>query len=426
MPTLAPIIARVRPAVVNISTRGHIDVQRNPLLNDPFFRRFFGNPQQQPQRREIQSLGSGVIIDAKNGYVLTNHHVIANADEITVTLNDNRSITAEVVGSDVRTDVAILRIEADDLVDVELANSDQLLVGDFVIAIGNPFGLNHTVTSGIVSGLGRTGLNPENFEDFIQTDASINPGNSGGALVNLRGELVGINTAILSRSGGNIGIGFAIPVNMADQVKDQLLEFGEVRRGVLGVNVQDVTPDLADALELKRNEGALVTLITPNSAAEKAGLQEGDVVIAVNGEPVVGSTDLRNYVGLLRVGSAVKLDIVRDGKRQRINATIGDPNEAVVASSDLHPRLEGAEFAEMDERSPLFGEVKGVLVADVEPGSPAARAGGVGLRPGDVITSINRRRVTSLEEFEQLVGQGDGLLLLNIRRGNGALFLAVR
>ena len=324
MPTLAPIIARVRPAVVNISTRGHIDVQRNPLLNDPFFRRFFGSPQQ-PQRRETQSLGSGVIIDAKNGYVLTNHHVIANADEITVTLNDNRSITAEVVGSDERTDVAILRIEADNLVDVKISNSDQLLVGDFVIAIGNPFGLNHTVTSGIVSGLGRTGLNPENFEDFIQTDASINPGNSGGALVNLRGELVGINTAILSRSGGNIGIGFAIPVNMAEQVKDQLLEFGEVRRGVLGVNVQDVTPDLADALELKQNEGALVTLITPNSAAEKAGLKEGDVVIAVNGEAIVGSTDLRNYVGLLRVGSEVRLDIVRDGKRRRINATIGDP-----------------------------------------------------------------------------------------------------
>ncbi|MEE8118642.1 MAG: DegQ family serine endoprotease [Gammaproteobacteria bacterium] len=426
LPTLAPVIERVSPAVVNISTRGHINVQRNPLFNDPFFRRFFGNPQQQPQRRETQSLGSGVIIDAKNGYVLTNHHVVENADEITVTLNDNRSITAVVVGSDVRTDVAILQIKADNLTDLKIADSDKLKVGDFVIAIGNPFGLSHTVTSGIVSGLGRTGLNPENFEDFIQTDASINPGNSGGALVNLRGELVGINTAILSRSGGNIGIGFAIPVNMAAQVKDQLLEFGEVRRGVLGINIQDVTPDLAEAFELKHNEGALVTLIVSNSAAEKAGLKEGDVITAVNGEPVAGSTDLRNHVGLMRVGSEVKLSVVREGKHRTVTAIIEDPEDVVVATSDLHPRLEGAEFAEIDERSPLFGKVEGVLVAKVEPGSPAARAGGVGLRPGDIITSVNRRRVSSVPDFEQLVGKNQGVLLLNIRRGNGAFFLPVR
>ncbi|MDX1442797.1 MAG: DegQ family serine endoprotease [Gammaproteobacteria bacterium] len=422
VPTLAPLIERVEPAVVNISTRGTVQQRQNPLMNDPFFRRFFGQPEQ-PREREVQGLGSGVIIDAREGLLVTNAHVIAQADEILVTLNDGREFEAELIGKDERTDVALLKIEADDLVAVKLANSEKLRVGDFVVAIGNPFGLQHTVTSGIVSGLGRFGLNAENFEDFIQTDASINPGNSGGALINLKGELVGVNTAILSRSGGNIGIGFAIPANMVTAVVNQLQEFGEVKRGVLGVQIQDVTPDLAKAFDLGDNEGALVSNVVTGSAADEAGIESGDVIVSVNGKKVESFTDLRNRIGLMRVGDEVKMEILRDGKRKTILATIGDPEENVYASDELHPGLQGASFAELDERSPLFGEVKGVLVANVERGTRAAR---VGLRPGDVITSVNRQDVSNLGEFRQLASGSDGMLLLRIRRGNGALFIAVR
>ncbi|MCG8436231.1 MAG: DegQ family serine endoprotease [Gammaproteobacteria bacterium] len=425
LPTLAPVIQQASPAVVNIATRGSVEVQRNPFFNDPFFRRFFDMPDQ-PRRRETQSLGSGVIVDADEGYIVTNHHVVENADEITITLNDNRNFTAEIIGSDERTDIAVLKIEAEDLTDLKLANSDRLQVGDFVVAIGNPFGLDHTVTSGIVSGLGRFGLNAQNFEDFIQTDASINPGNSGGALINLRGELVGINTAILSRTGGNIGIGFAIPVNMADAVMRQILEFGEVKRGLLGVNIQDVTQDLAEAFDIERNEGALVSNVAKDSAAEAAGIQQGDVIVSVNGKSIEGASDLRNTVGLMRVGDRVRLEIIRDGEKRNVTATIGDPDDRVVAVDNQHPALEGAEFAELDESSPLFGEVEGVVVANVERNSPAARAGGAGLRPGDVITSVNRRPVTNVSEFEALISGNRGVLLLNIRRGSGALFLAIR
>ena len=423
LPTLAPLIERVSPAVVNISTRGHIEARENPLFNDPFFRRFFGDRMPQPQERQTQSLGSGVIIDADEGLLVTNNHVIANADEVTVVLNDGREFTAEVIGTDERTDVALLKIDADDLVQVPIANSDKLKVGDFVVAIGNPFGLNHTVTSGIVSGLGRYGLNEENYEDFIQTDASINPGNSGGALINLRGELVGINTAILSRTGGNIGIGFAIPTAMVKTVVGQIQEYGEVKRGILGVQIQDVNQDLAQAFELDKNEGALVAGVVPGSAAEEAGIKTGDVVLSVNGAKVTSATDLRNRVGLMRVGETIKLEIMRDGKRKAIQATIGDPEKSTVASTGLHPGLNGASFAELDERSPLFGKVEGVMIVNVERGSRAARAG---LRPGDVITSVNRKDIEGLGEFRKLASGTDGLLLLNIRRGNGALFIAIR
>jgi serine protease Do/serine protease DegQ len=421
VPTLAPLIERVEPAVVNISTRGRVEAQQNPLMNDPFFRRFFGDPQ--PRERETASLGSGVIIDAREGLLVTNAHVIANADEISVTLNDNREFEAEVIGKDERTDVALLKIVADDLVEVSLADSENLRVGDFVVAIGNPFGLGHTVTSGIVSGLGRYGLNNENFEDFIQTDASINPGNSGGALINLKGELVGVNTAILSRTGGNIGIGFAIPTDMVKVVIDQLQEYGEVKRGVLGVQIQDVTGDLAKAFDLGADEGALVSNVVTGSAADKAGIESGDVIISLNGDKVKSFTDLRNRIGLMRVGDEVKLGLIRDGKRKTVVATIGDPEENTFAADGLHPGLQGASFSELDERSPLFGEVQGVLITAVERGTRAAR---VGLRPGDVITSVNRRDIASLGDFRELASGTDGLLLLRIRRGNGALFIAVR
>lgn len=425
MPTLAPIIETTEPAVVNISTRGHIEARENPLLNDPFFRRFFEMPEQ-PQRRDATSLGSGVIIDAKNGYIVTNQHVIRNADEVTVTLYDNTEYPAEVVGSDARTDVALLKIDAKNLRELPFADSDQARVGDFVIAIGNPFGLAHTVTSGIISAMGRAGMKADNFEDFIQTDASINPGNSGGALIDLKGRLLGVNTAILSRGGGNIGIGFAIPANMVKLVVDQLIEFGEVRRGVLGVHVQGVTRELATAFDLEGDEGALVASIVPGSSAEKAGIKEGDVIVAVDGKPITEFSDLRNRIGLMRVGQEVALEVIRDGKRRVLTATVSDPAESVEEPSNLHPALRGATFAELDERSPMFGRIKGVLVSNVEQGTPAARAGGIGLREGDVITSVNRQDIASLEEFRELVTDTDGLLLMNIRRGNSALFIAVR
>jgi len=421
LPSLAPVIKQVNPAVVNIATRGHVEARQNPLFNDPFFRRFFNVPDQAPQR-EVNSLGSGVIVDAGKGLILTNNHVIENADEISVTLMDGREIDAKVIGSDERTDVAVLQIEADNLSAIKLGNSEKLQVGDFVIAIGNPFGFSHTVTSGIVSALGRSGLNVENYENFIQTDASINPGNSGGALVNLRGELVGINTAIVSRSGGNIGIGFAIPINMAQKVMAQIIEYGEVQRGVLGVIIQQLTPDLADAMDINVNDAALVTRVIEGSAAEKAGIKVGDVITALNGEAIKSSADLRNRIGLLRVGENIKLTLLRDGDKLTVNATIGTPEEFQASTDSMHPKLAGATITELTESSSLFGKVKGVLVADVDPRSPAARAG---LRPDDIITSVNRKPVTSVEEFRAAV-KGKDTLVLNVRRGNGALFLVIR
>jgi serine protease Do/serine protease DegQ len=279
LPSLAPMLDNVTPAVVNIATEGRVQMKQNPLFNDPFFRRFFNVPRgQQPLERKTQSLGSGVIVDSERGLVLTNNHVIANAVEITVTLRDGRQLKAEVVGTDPETDVAVIKIPSENLVDIQPSDSDALRVGDFVVAIGNPFGLGQTVTSGIVSALSRSGLGIEGYEDFIQTDASINPGNSGGALVNLRGELVGINTAIFSQSGGNIGIGFAIPINLALQITEQLLEKGEVDRGFIGIQAQDLNPDLAEAFGMKHQRGAIVNSVFPDSPAENAGLRPGDVI----------------------------------------------------------------------------------------------------------------------------------------------------
>ncbi|ROR34562.1 serine protease Do/serine protease DegQ [Inmirania thermothiophila] len=422
LPTLAPMLERVTPAVVNIATRGRIRVQDNPLLQDPFFRRFFGLPDV-PVERPTQSLGSGVIVDAGAGYVLTNHHVIAKADEITVTLRDGRSFEARLVGSDPETDIAVLQIPAENLVALPLADSDRLRVGDFVVAIGNPFGLGQTVTSGIVSALGRSGLGIEGYEDFIQTDASINPGNSGGALVDLRGELVGINTAILAPGGGNVGIGFAIPSNMAREVMEQLVRYGEVRRGRLGVVVQDLTPELARAFGLARGEGAVIAQVVPGSPAEKAGLQPGDVVVEINGRRVRNSADLRNAIGLLRVGERVRLEIVRDGRRRTVEAEIAEPEIARVDGGRIHPRLEGTVLSEIEPGSEAARQgLEGVVIAEVEPGSPAARAG---LRPGDVIVSANRRRVTSLEALRQAVDPRRPLLM-NLRRGEGGLFVLLQ
>ena len=421
LPSLAPMVEKVTPAVVNISTRSHVDIRQNPLLSDPFFRHFFGAPRQQQRHSRPQSLGSGVVIDADKGYVITNHHVIGRADEITVTLRDGRELRAELVGSDPASDVAILKVPADDLKAIPLADSDDLNVGDFVVAIGNPFGLGQTVTSGIVSALGRSGLGIEGYEDFIQTDASINPGNSGGALVTLRGELVGMNTAIISPGGGgNVGIGFAIPVNMVRQVMDQLVEHGEVRRGVLGVVTQDLTPELAQAFGLKNRKGAVISRVVPESPADEAGLKSGDVVVEINGRSIKNAMAMRNTVGLLAIGQTLDIVLLRDGKRLRLRAVIEEPEQQAIEGEKIHPRLAGAVFGQVqDADEPGLWRV---VVLEVAQGSPAWYAR---LREGDSILSVNRQAVKDIRSFRTHAGNSRQLLL-NIQRGSSALFVLIK
>jgi Do/DeqQ family serine protease len=329
-------------------------------------------PDAKPRERQFQSAGSGVIVDARNGYIVTNYHVVENASEITVTLLDNRSFQAKVLGSDEGADIALLQAKQPNLVSMPLGDSSRLEVGDYVVAIGNPFGLQHTVTAGIVSALGRTGINPEGYEDFIQTDASINPGNSGGALVNLRGELVGINSAILSGSGGNIGIGFAIPVNMAKGVMDQLVKYGQVKRGWLGVTILDVTPDVAKEFGLADASGALVSAVTQGSAAERAGVKTGDIIVSINGSAMKNARELRNAVGMLRIGDQVQIGLLRDGKAHQVTALVSERSETETANAaDISRGLEGADLGDAPDDG-------GVLVRSVQDGSPAAQAG---LRP---------------------------------------------
>jgi len=322
VPSLAPMLTNITPGVVNIAVKGRVREQ-NPLLQDPFFRRFFNIPNGQGfAERETQATGSGVIVDAAQGYVLTNAHVVENETSITVTTKDNRRYPAKLVGRDTDTDVAVLKIETGHLTAVPLGDSDKLQVGDFVVAIGNPFGLGQTVTSGIVSALGRSGLGIEGYEDFIQTDASINPGNSGGALVDLRGNLVGINTAILAPGGGNIGIGFAVPINMARKVMDQLIRYGEVKRGRIGVTIQDLTPDLAQAMNTTRTNGAVIARVQPGSSADHAGLKTGDLVVAANGVAIKSGTQLRNTIGLTRIGDEVNLTVDRGGSEKALGVKV--------------------------------------------------------------------------------------------------------
>ena len=409
--SLAPIIKRIAPAVVNIATKGTIKEQgRNPLLDDPFFRRFFDAPQDNgPREREFQSAGSGVIVDAKNGYIITNAHVIENASEITVTLFDDRPVKAEIVGKDTGSDVAVLKISAKNIVDMPLADSAKAEVGDFVIAIGNPFGLQHTVTSGIISALGRSGINPDGYEDFIQTDASINPGNSGGALVNLDGQLVGVNTAIFSRSGGNIGIGFAIPSNMVKAVMTQLIQYGEVKRGVLGVQLANAfTPEIAEGLGLENAKGALVQQVVDGSPADRAGIKAGDVITTVNSRAVSNASELRNTIGLLRIGDKVEIGLIREGKPRRVTATIGDRDGAGGQGSTIvHPAFEGASLGNADNNG-------GVVIQSVAEGSPAAQNN---LRANDVIIAVNRVRITNIEQLRATL-KGANAFAITIRRGN--------
>ena len=422
LPTLAPMIKLVAPAVVNIATMGRARVRQNPLLSDPFFRRFFNLPPMGRERR-VQSVGSGVIVDAANGYVLTNHHVIANADKIVVTLRDRRQFEAELIGADPATDVAVLRIPADGLTAIRLGDSDALEVGDFVVAIGNPFGIGQTVTSGIVSAIRRSGLGIEGYEDFIQTDASINPGNSGGALVTLGGELIGINTAIIGPSGGNVGIGFAIPIDMAGRIMEQLVTYGDVNRGLLGVNAQDLTPAIADAMGIDIDVGAIVSRVVANSPAAEAGLRAGDIITTITGEAIFGASDVRNKIGLLREGDRVEITILRDGEAITLAAEIAELPTATIDGEGAAQRLAGLTIAPLDPQSALYGQVDGVQVVEIETNSPAWNTG---LRQGDVIYEVNQRPTPTISAFREAVSSDQRKLVVRLRRGNSQMFIVVR
>lgn len=398
--SLAPLVESTSPAVVNIRI--------SQARRDRFGR-----------QGEFGGAGSGVIVDAENGYILTNHHVIDGADEIQVSLIDGRTLDAEVVGSDAGTDIALIKVEVDgqELTDMPIGDSTDVRVGDFVIAIGNPYGLAHTVTSGIVSALGRTGINSDGFEAFIQTDASINPGNSGGALVNMDGELIGINSMIFSRSGGNVGIGFAVPTEIASSIMGQILDFGEIRRGLLGVNIQTIDVEAAETLDLEVEGGALVTRVFPDSAAEKAGLQVGDIIVGVNDKEVTSAAELRNTIGLLRSGDSVGIRYLRDNKSRSTSATLGRAEDQLLSGADIHPGLAGASFAPASTASD-----SGVEVTAVEEGSPAAQRG---LRSGDVITAVNRVLVRNLRDLTT-IAQSNRILFLLVQRGDRSLMLQIR
>ncbi|MFK5914694.1 MAG: DegQ family serine endoprotease [Woeseiaceae bacterium] len=420
LPSLAPMLKRTTPAVVNIATSGTVRIQESPLFKDPFFRHFFEQPSR-PRHRKTQSLGSGVIVNAEKGYIITNNHVIDKADVIKVTLRNGETYEAKLIGTDPDSDVAVIQIKAKNLTAVPLANSEQLQVGDFAIAIGNPFGLGQTVTSGIISAMERSGLGIEGYENFIQTDASINPGNSGGALVNLRGELIGINTAIFSKSGGSQGIGFAIPVNMAHDIMQQLITHGKVKRGRLGAQAQDLTPHLAQAFNIPFRRGAVVSHVENDSPADRAGLMAGDIVTEINGKAVQNAYMLRNSMGLLRIGQSVTMKVLRDKKTLSLTATVAeqDNSKESIAGKKLHAHLDGTELQNIQPDSKLYGHIDGVIISAIESSSPAARTG---LRPGDIITSANRKNIKNISELQTAIGKNKGLLI-NIRRGNDALFL---
>jgi Do/DeqQ family serine protease len=417
LPSLAPMLEKVTPAVVNVASKRTVQV-RSPFMDDPFFRRFFAMPDI-PRERVQQSLGSGVIVDAARGYVLTNNHVIENADEIEVTLADGRTLEATRVGTDPDTDVAVIRIPAEDLAALPLADSAGLRVGDFVVAVGNPFGLGQTVTGGLVSALGRSGLRGIGVQNFIQTDASINPGNSGGALVNLRGELIGINTAIFSPSGGNVGIGFAIPSNLARDVMRQLLAFGEVKRGTLGLSTQDLDQELATALGVEPGKGAVVTRVAAGSPAAAAGITPGDVISAIDGKPVRSRADLANLEGLLPVGSTVRVTLLREGATLTVTAALRAVALRKLEATTLDARLDGARLADIEAKFRDRG-LSGVLVSQVTPGS---RAAGYGIAPGDLITAVNQREIEDLAALEAVLAAKPRQVLLTLVRGRQGFYL---
>jgi len=418
--TLAPMLDKVTPAVVNISVTARVAAEDNPLMRDPFFRRFFESPDATP--RQVAAAGSGVIIDASKGLVVTNHHVVKSADRITVTIKDGRQLQAKLIGSDAATDIALLKVEAKNLTAVPLGDSDALMVGDVVLAIGNPFGLGQTVTSGIVSALGRSGLSADNYEDFIQTDAPINPGNSGGALVNSKGEAVGINTAIIAPGGGNVGIGFAVPANMVRAVIDQLERFGEVRRGRIGVVVQPITPDIATTLNLPAARGALVSSVERDSPADRAGLKPGDAILELDGKPVLSASDLRTRIGLRASGTTITLVYFRQGRQQTASLSI-EPAKATSGVTGVTRQLAGADITEIPAALATKTKIEGVYVATVQPGSAAAA---LGLRAGDIIVAVNQKPVKSIATFEEAARAAGSVLALSIQRGEAQLFIVAQ
>jgi serine protease Do len=436
---LTPVVERVVPAVVNISSEKIVRFSdsgpTSPFFFDPFFREFFGDESprgyNQPRERREQSLGSGVII-SPDGYILTNNHVVDSATEVRISLADKRELKAKIVGTDPRTDVAVLKVDGTNLPVLPIADSSKVRPGQFVLAVGNPFGLGQTVTMGIVSATGRGNLSIVDYEDFIQTDAPINPGNSGGALVDIHGALIGINTAILSRSGGNQGIGFAVPINMAREVMDRLIKDGKVVRGWLGVSIQPVTPAIARAMGLDKPAGALIGDVTSGSPAEKAGLRRGDVVLAINGESISETRELSLKVALLAPGTTARLKVYRDRREIEVPVVLGEqPAERRTFGPAAEPgaarALEGVSVGNLNpqirQQLGLPTSVVGVVVTAVEPGSPAAEAG---LRRGDVIQEVNRRPVSNVSDFDRAIRQtGRDTVLLLVNRGGNTMFVPV-
>ena len=420
LPTLAPMLERTTPAVVNIATFTTVQVS-NPLLADPFFRRFFNIPNNRRYRR-TQAAGSGVVVDAKRGYIVTNSHVVQRADEISVTLADGRNLPATLVGSDEQVDLAVLQVAPDELSEIGFADSNDLRVGDFVVAIGNPFGLSQTVTSGIVSALGRSGLGIEGYEDFIQTDASINPGNSGGALVDLRGDLIGINTAIYAPSGGNVGIGFAIPANLVRVIMDQLIEHGEVRRGYLGLSVQALNPKLAEAFDVKRRQGVVVVEVAPGSAAETAGLVSGDIITRIADQQIAKVGDFQSQAAMIFIDDEVAMEVLRDGRSKHFKLQLGEDKPKRVAGERIDPRLGGTELQNFRNIEDTAMDA-GVLVSDVSPDSLARQ---FGLRAGDIIVEANRMMVGNLSDLRDGCRRSSRQILLKVYRSGEYGYVAIR
>lgn len=430
LPSLAPMLKQVMPSVVSISVQGSTMVKNNmsPFFgnNSPFCQD--GSPfQESPmcqnggsREQKFQALGSGVVINADKGYVVTNNHVVENASKIQVQLSDGRKYDAKVIGKDARSDIAVIQLkDAKNLTAVKLTNSDDLQVGDYVVAIGNPYGLGETVTSGIVSALGRSGLNVEKYENFIQTDAAINRGNSGGALVNLNGELIGINTAILAPDGGNIGIGFAIPSNMVENLAKQMIQYGQVKRGELGILGTELNSELAKAMKVDAQRGAFVSQVVPKSAADKAGLKAGDVIVSLNGRPVSSFATLRAEISSLGVGSKINLGIIRDGKQSTVQAMLEQSHDEKLASANIDSGIEGAELS----NTVINGNTKGVKVDSVKPGSAAAR---IGLKKGDIVLGVNQQRVENLAELRKILESKPPVLAMNIRRGDSDIYLLMQ
>ena len=421
LPSLAPMLEKVTPAVVNIATYTTVQV-RNPLMDDPFFRRFFDVPDARRSYRRTQAAGSGVIVDARQGYIVTNNHVVDRADEISVVFADGRALTAKLVGTDAQVDLAVLKVDANKMTQIAFADSSALRVGDYVVAIGNPFGLDQTVTSGIVSALGRSGLGIEGYEDFIQTDASINPGNSGGALVNLRGELIGINTAILAPAGGNVGIGFAIPSNMVSAIMQQLIKHGQIQRGRLGIRVQALNSELAQAFDVQAQEGVVVVDVEKESAAARGGILPGDIIVKVNEREIKRTVDFYSQSALVMVGDTVTVTAVREGKPRQIKLAIGADNVEQMAGAQIDQRLTGIELQNFrSDNDPAKGA--GVLVTDVAQDSLAwAR----GLRPGDIVVAVNRQPARSLTEFGDAARRASPQLLLRVYRSGEFGYIVIQ